>query len=80
MTDLVLSGADQVLVPREAGLPHLRRPGAESLTTEPGSVAVADGRIAAPEDDPSAATRIDASGCSVAVSYTHLTLPTTPYV
>jgi imidazolonepropionase len=76
VTDLVLSGADQVLVPREAGLPHLRRPGAESLTTEPGSVAVADGRIAALEDDPGAATRIDASGCSVVPGFvdchTHL--------
>jgi imidazolonepropionase len=76
MTDLVLSGADQVLVPREPGLSHLRRPSAATLATDPGSVAVDGERIAALEDDPVAGTRIDASGCAVVPGFvdchTHL--------
>jgi imidazolonepropionase len=60
---LSFAGAAQVLLPPEDGLPYLREP--RSLKLEAGSVAVRSGRIAALEDDPDAAVRVDASGCAV---------------
>jgi imidazolonepropionase len=63
MTSLSVFGAAQVLLPPEDGLPYLRRAG--ELRLDPGSVSVHDGRIAALEDDPGAAVRIDAAGGAV---------------
>jgi imidazolonepropionase len=60
---LSLAGAAQVLLPPEDGLPYLREP--RALRLDAGSVAVRSGRIAALEDDPGAAVRVDASGCAV---------------
>jgi imidazolonepropionase len=60
---LSVFGAGQVLLPPEAGRPYLRD--ASSLSLRPGSVAVREGRIAALEDDPGAAVRIDAAGGTV---------------
>jgi imidazolonepropionase len=56
-------GAEQVLLPPEDGLPYLRD--ASTLSLRPGAVTVRDGVIAALEDDPGAAARIDARGGAV---------------
>jgi imidazolonepropionase len=58
-------GAEQVLLPPRDGLSHLRGDELSAQTLGPGSVAVADGRIAALEADSRAALTIDASGCAV---------------
>lgn len=58
-------GAGQVLLPPEEGLPYLRGDRAGELRLEPGSVTVRDGVIAALDDDPGAAVRIDARGGAV---------------
>ena len=55
----------RVLLPPENGLPYLRGVSAGSMRLAPGSVAVRDGRVAALDDDPGAAVRIDASGGAV---------------
>jgi imidazolonepropionase len=61
-----IEGADQILRPVRDGLPFLRHDrAAEELSAEPGSLALTDGSIAAFEADLTAATRIDARGCSV---------------
>jgi imidazolonepropionase len=65
MTTVSVHGAAQVLLPPEEGLPYLRGDRAAELTLQPGSVTVRDGRIAALEDDPGAAVRIDAAGGAV---------------
>jgi imidazolonepropionase len=62
---LSVSGAAQVLLPPEDGLPYLRGDRAGELRLAPGSVSVRDGMIAALDDDPGAAVRIDASGGAV---------------
>jgi imidazolonepropionase len=54
-----------VLLPPEAGLPHLRGGPAGRQRADPGSLAVRDGRVAALEPDPAADLRLDASGCAV---------------
>jgi imidazolonepropionase len=69
-----IRNAAQVLLPPEDGLPYLRRP--SDSRTEPGSVAVLDGRITALEDDDGADWVLDASGCAVVPAFidchTHL--------
>jgi imidazolonepropionase len=60
-----IEGAGQILRPPEDGLPFLRQDRAASLRAEPGSLTIDAGRIAAFEDDPTAAWRIDARGCAV---------------
>ncbi len=60
-----LRGADQVLRPPADGLPYLRHDCAAELATDPGSVAVAGGLIAALADDPAADVAIDAAGCAI---------------
>ena len=60
-----LTGAAQVLRPPQDGLTHLRHDRAGELRAEPGSVAVAGGRIAAFEPDAEADVSIDARGCAV---------------
>lgn len=60
-----IDGALQILRPPADGLPFLRHDRAGELTAEPGSLALAGARIAAVDHDPSAAQRIDASGCAV---------------
>jgi len=62
MSTLSVHGAAQVLRPPDHGLPHLRGTDANRMTLAPGGVACRDGRITAPEDDPAADVRIDASG------------------
>jgi imidazolonepropionase len=62
---LSVSGAAQVLLPPEDGLPYLRGDRAGELRLAPRSVSVRDGVIAALEDDPGASVRIDASGGAV---------------
>ncbi len=62
MPSLTVRNAAQVLRPAEPGMPYLRD---ASLTLEPGSVAVRDGRIAALDDDPGADVVIDARGGAV---------------
>jgi imidazolonepropionase len=56
-------GAGQVLRPPEDGLPYVRR--AAEMRLEPGSVTVADGVIAALDDDPDADLVIDAAGGAI---------------
>jgi imidazolonepropionase len=65
VSDLCLRGAAQVLRPPQDGLPYLRHDRAAELRTEPGSVTVAGGRIAALDDDPGAGTVVDAAGCAI---------------
>jgi imidazolonepropionase len=65
MTSVSAFGATQVLLPPEDGLPFLRGDRAGELRLEPGSVTVRDGRIAALDDDPAAAVRIDARGGAI---------------
>jgi imidazolonepropionase len=69
-----LRNAAQVLRPPEEGLPYLRRP--KDLRAEPGSVAVAEGRIAGFDDDADADWVLDAAGCAVVPAFidchTHL--------
>jgi imidazolonepropionase len=71
-----LEHAAQVLRPPEDGLTRLRHDRAGELRAEPGSVAVAGGRIAGFEPDPEAEVRIDARGCAVVPGFvdchTHL--------
>jgi len=73
---LSLRGAAQVLTPPEPGLPYLRGDRARELRLEPGSVAVAGGRIAALDDDAGADVVVDAAGCAVVAGFvdchTHL--------
>jgi imidazolonepropionase len=77
MTDLSIFGAQEVLLPPERGLTHLRGSRAGELSLEPGSVSVAEGWIEALDDDPDAAQRLDASGCSVVPGFVdcHTSLP-----
>jgi imidazolonepropionase len=69
-----LRNATQILRPPEDGLPYVRR--GNSMLAQPGSVAVADGRIAALDDDPGADWVLDAAGCSIVPAFidchTHL--------
>jgi imidazolonepropionase len=71
-----INGALQVVRPPEDGLPYLRLNRADALRTDPGSVAIADGRIAAFESDDAAAIQIEARGCAVVPGFvdchTHL--------
>jgi imidazolonepropionase len=60
-----IEAAAQVLLPPEPGLPYLRHDRAAELTAAPGSLALADGRIAALDTDPGAELRVDASGSAV---------------
>lgn len=60
-----VAGAAQLLLPPEDGLPFLRHDRAAELALVPGGLALAEGRIAALEEDPSASVRIDATGCAV---------------
>jgi imidazolonepropionase len=60
-----IDGAAQVLRPPEDGLPYLRHDRAAEMTLDGGSLAIADGRVAAFEADSEAEVRIDASGWSV---------------
>lgn len=73
---LSVRGAAQVLRPPESGLPYLRGDRAAAMRLEPGSVAVAGGRIAALQDDAGAAVVVDAAGCAVVPGFvdchTHL--------
>jgi imidazolonepropionase len=73
---LTLAGAEQVLLPPEDGLPYLRHDSAASLRLDPGSVSVADGRIAALDGDPAAGVVIDARGGAIVPGFvdchTHL--------
>jgi imidazolonepropionase len=62
---VTISGAAEVLRPPEVGLPYLRLDRADELAAEPGSVTVADGRIAGFDASPGAELRIDATGCAV---------------
>ena len=62
---LSVFGAAQVLLPPEDGLPYLRGDRAGELRLAPGSVSVRDGLIAALDDDPGAAVRIDATGGAI---------------
>lgn len=68
--------AAQVLRPPQDGLGSLRHDRAGELRAEPGSLTVADGRIAAFEPDRLAEARIDARGCAVVPGFvdchTHL--------
>ena len=58
--------AEQVLLPPEPGLPHLRTHRAAELTLEPGGITVDnDGRITALESTTDAETHIDATGCAL---------------
>ena len=56
-------GAAQVLLPPEDGLPYFRRAG--DLRLAAGSVTVADGVIAALDDDPAADIVIDVAGGAI---------------
>jgi imidazolonepropionase len=60
-----IEGAAEVLRPPEDGLGYLRHDRAAELSLEPGSLTLSDGVVAALDDDPSAAVRVDASGCTV---------------
>jgi imidazolonepropionase len=62
---LSIDGARAVLLPPEPGLPYLRHDRAAELRLEPGSIACADGAIAALEEDAAAAVRFDARGTTV---------------
>jgi imidazolonepropionase len=62
MTAITIRDAGQVLRPAEEGAPYLRR---AALTSDPGSIAVRDGLIAAFEDDSGADIVIDAAGGAV---------------
>ena len=62
MTSISIRGAAQLLRPAEAGAPYLRRP---DFTSDPGSITVRDGVIAAFDEDPGADVVIDATGCAV---------------
>ena len=59
-----VAGAAQLLLPPEDGLPFLRHDRAAELALVPGGLALAEGRITALEEDPSASVRIDATGCA----------------
>jgi imidazolonepropionase len=63
MSSISIRNASQVLRPAEDGAPYLRD--ASSLRLDPGSVTIADDRIAAFSDDPSADVVIDAAGGAV---------------
>jgi imidazolonepropionase len=71
-----INGAEQVLRLPEDGLPYLRHDRAHELTTEPGSLRVADGVIAGFEESRDAEVQIDATGCAVVPGFvdchTHL--------
>ena len=71
-----IEGAAQVLRPPTDGLDYLRHDRAGELTLEPGSIALDAGLIAGFEADPTAAVRVDASGCAVVPGFvdchTHL--------
>jgi imidazolonepropionase len=54
-----------VLQPPERGLEHQRHHRANELRAEPGSVRIADGRIAGFDSDPEAPLQVDAGGCAV---------------
>jgi len=54
-----------VLLPPEPGLPYLRGGAAGRQRTDPGSIAVREGRVAALVADPAADRRLDASGCAL---------------
>lgn len=73
---LSIRGAEQVLSLPEAGASFLRHDRASELTLSPGSVAVADGAIAALDDDPGADRWIDGSGAALVPGFvdchTHL--------
>lgn len=60
-----IEGAAQLLRPPADGLPYLRHDRADALRAEPGSLTLDGERIAALDDDPGAAQRIDARGCAV---------------
>ena len=60
-----IEGAAQVLRPPADGLSFLRHDRAGELSAEPGALTLEGGRIAGLEPDPTAALRIDASGCAV---------------
>ncbi|MGH2615442.1 MAG: imidazolonepropionase [Thermomicrobiales bacterium] len=60
-----LNGADQLLLPPEAGLRYLRLDRAGEIELSPGAVAFRDGRVAALEPDAAAELQVDARGCSV---------------
>jgi imidazolonepropionase len=62
---LSIEGADAVLRPPEDGLPYLRHDRAAELRLDPGSLACADGVIAALSEDAGAAVRFDAAGTTV---------------
>jgi imidazolonepropionase len=77
MTDLSIFGAEEILLPPEPGLPHLRGDRASELTLGPGSISVAEGWIEALDDDAGAAQRMDAGGCSIVPGFVdcHTSLP-----
>ncbi|HET8977663.1 MAG TPA: imidazolonepropionase [Solirubrobacteraceae bacterium] len=60
-----IEAADQILLPPDPGLPHLRGSALAAQTLVPGSLAVRDGVIAAFGDDPLAELTVDARGCAV---------------
>jgi imidazolonepropionase len=60
-----LNRAAQVLRPPEDGNPYLRHDRAGELVLEPGSVSLADGRVAAFESSAGAPVQVDVSGCAV---------------
>jgi imidazolonepropionase len=59
---ITIRNASQLVRPAEPGLPYLRD---AALTSDPGSISVRDGVIAAFEDDPGADIVIDAAGGAV---------------
>jgi imidazolonepropionase len=69
-----LRNAAQVLRPPVDDLPYVRR--ANDMRVAPGSVSLAEGRIAALDDDPDADWVLDAAGCAVVPAFidchTHL--------
>jgi imidazolonepropionase len=60
-----LNAAAELLRPPEPGLAYLRHDRAGELTLEPGSLAIAGGRIAALHSAAGADIQVDARGCSV---------------
>ncbi len=65
MSSASLIGADQLLVPPEPGLSHLRHDRAGEMGLQPGSLTIAAGHIAALDADAQADIQIDCRGCAV---------------
>lgn len=65
MSAASLNGAAQLLNAPEPGLPYLRHDRAGELRSEPGSLSLDGGRIAALQADPAARLQVDAGGCAL---------------